>query len=371
MKRDIGSFVKIVVKIGSSLISGDQSLTIKRILDWTKQIAEIKKQGKNFVIVTSGAISQGQNLLNIKNRPDDLETLQALAAVGQQQLMGIYEDSFRESDIMTAQVLLTHNDMVNRERYLNAKATIQKILKFNVIPIINENDVVATDEIRFGDNDKLAAMVCNLVDADLMIILTDQDGLFDKDPKSNVNAKLIKQCHVDDLLISDVEYKSKSLFGTGGFKTKINAVKIASSSGTTTVVASGYIKNIISEIMSGSEEGTIFFPNKKPLAAKKQWLANYASSDGSVVLDNGAVKGIKFSGNSLLAVGITKVNGSFNRGEIITCLDSKNIVIAKGITNYSSEEIKLIKGLPSSKIKDKLGYISNDETIHRDNLAIL
>jgi len=371
MKRNIDNFKKIVIKIGSSLISEDRLLSEKRILDWTKQITLANKQGKQITIVTSGAISQGQNLLDIKNRPDDLESLQALAAIGQQQLMGIYEDSFQKSNILTAQVLLTHQDLLDRERYLNAKATIQKIIEFKAIPIINENDVVATDEIRFGDNDTLAAMVCNLIDADLMVILTDQDGLFDKDPKSDKNAKLIKECNADELSMSDIEFNSKSTYGTGGFKTKLNAVKIASSSGTTSIIASGNIDQIINKIMDGSEVGTIFHPSQKPLTAKKQWLANYSKSDGSIILDNGAVKAINSNGNSLLAVGVTKVNNIFNRGEIITCLDSNNSIIAKGITNYSSKEIDLIKGLSSNKIKDTLGYISNDEIIHRDNLVIL
>ncbi len=264
MKRDINSFKKIVIKIGSSLISEDKSLSVKKILDWSKQISEIKKQNKDIVIVTSGAISQGQNLLEIKNRPKELESLQALAAVGQQQLMSIYEKSFGESNILTAQVLLTHHDMVNKESYQNAKATIEKILKLGVIPIVNENDVVATEEIRLGDNDTLAAMVCNLINADLMIILTDQDGLFDKNPTINNDAKLIKECNIQDLSISDSELNSKSKFGTGGFKTKLNSIKIAADSGTTSIIASGHLDKVISKAVSGIEVGTIFIPNKAP-----------------------------------------------------------------------------------------------------------
>ncbi|MED5275181.1 MAG: glutamate 5-kinase [Pseudomonadota bacterium] len=371
MNRNINNLKKIVIKIGSSLISEDKLLSEKRILNWAKQISGLRKEGKEIVIVTSGSISQGQNLLNMDKRPDNLETLQALAAIGQQQLMGIYEDSFQKSNILTAQVLLTHQDMIDRERYLNAKATIQKIINLDAIPIINENDVVATEEIRFGDNDTLAAMVCNLIDADLLIILTDQDGLFDKDPKSNKDVKLIKECNVDEISISDIEFKSKSTFGTGGFKTKLNAVKIASSSGTTSIIASGNSNQVIEKIMGNNEIGTIFHPSQKPLTAKKQWLANYSNSDGSIILDDGAIKAINSSGTSLLAVGITKVNNKFNRGEIISCLNSDAIIVAKGITNYSSEEIDLIKGLASDKIKSTLGYISNDEIIHRDNLVIL
>jgi len=262
MKRNIKNFKKIVIKIGSSLISEDKSQSVKKILDWSKQIAKIKNQGKDVVIVTSGAISQGQNLLSIKNKPKDLDSLQALAAVGQQQLMGIYQKSFEKSNILTAQVLLTHHDMVDKESYRNAKATMEKILKLGVIPIVNENDVVATEEIRLGDNDTLAAMVCNLIKADLMIILTDQDGLFDKDPKSNNDVKLIKQCYIKDISISNIKFNSKSKFGTGGFKTKLNSVKIASTSGTTSIIASGYVDKIINKIMDGSEVGTIFFPKK-------------------------------------------------------------------------------------------------------------
>ena len=262
MKRNTDSFKKIVIKIGSSLISEDKSLSSKKILDWSKQITKIKNQNKDVVIVTSGAISQGQNLLGIKDRPKELDDLQALAAVGQQQLMSIYEKSFEESGILTAQVLLTHHDMVDKVSYQNAKATIEKILKLNVIPIVNENDVVATEEIRLGDNDTLAAMVCNLINADLMIILTDQDGLFDKDPTTNDDAELIRECKIQDLSISDLEFNSKSKFGTGGFKTKLNSIKIAGTSGTTSIIASGHLDGVISKGINGLEVGTIFFPNK-------------------------------------------------------------------------------------------------------------
>ena len=257
------NFKKIVLKIGSSLISENKSLSYKRIKELSEQVVKIIKTGKEFIIVTSGAISQGQNLLNIKNKPKDLDSLQALAAIGQQQLMGMYENSFSNFDVLTAQVLLTHDDMNNADRYLNAKATIGKILKLGVIPIINENDVVATDEIKFGDNDTLAAMVANLVGADLMIILTDQNGFFDKNPDLNKDATLIKKCNIAEIEVSDYDSNSKSKFGTGGFTTKIKAVKVAAKSGTTSIVASGYTKDVLNKIFDGEEIGTIFLPNKK------------------------------------------------------------------------------------------------------------
>ena len=248
----------IVLKIGSALISSDENLSDKLIKSLTAQINDYIKKGTNFVIVTSGAISQGQKILNINQKPIELESLQALAAIGQQQLMGMYERSFQDYNLLTAQVLLTHADMNDMQRHSNAKATIEKILSMNVIPIINENDVVATDEIKLGDNDALAAMVSNLLDADLMIILTNQQGLYDKNPDLNNDAVLIKECSIKDIDINEYDSNSKSDFGTGGFKTKLQAVKIASASGTDTIVASGFEENILTKIMNQEDIGTYF-----------------------------------------------------------------------------------------------------------------
>ena len=248
----------IVLKIGSALISSNENLSDKLIKSLTAQINDYIKKGMNFVIVTSGAISQGQKILNINQKPIELESLQALAAIGQQQLMGMYERSFQDYNLLTAQVLLTHADMNDMQRHSNAKATIEKILSMNVIPIINENDVVATDEIKLGDNDALAAMVSNLLDADLMIILTNQQGLYDKNPDLNNDAVLIKKCNIKDIDINKYDSNSKSDVGTGGFKTKLQAVKIASASGTDTIVASGFEKNILTKIMNQENIGTYF-----------------------------------------------------------------------------------------------------------------
>ena len=248
----------IVLKIGSALISSDENLSDKLIKSLTAQINDFIKKGMNFVIVTSGAISQGQKILNINQKPIELESLQALAAIGQQQLMGMYERSFQDYNLLTAQVLLTHADMNDIQRHSNAKATIEKILSMSVIPIINENDVVATDEIKLGDNDALAAMVSNLLDADLMIILTNQQGLYDKNPDLNKDAVLIKECNIEDIDINKYDSNSKSDVGTGGFKTKLQAVKIASASGTDTIVASGFEKNILTKIMNQEDIGTYF-----------------------------------------------------------------------------------------------------------------
>ena len=248
----------IVLKIGSALISSDKNISDKLIKSLTAQINDFIKKGINFVIVTSGAISQGQKILNINQKPIELESLQALAAIGQQQLMGMYERSFQDYNLLTAQVLLTHADMNDIQRHSNAKATIEKILSMSVIPIINENDVVATDEIKLGDNDALAAMVSNLLDADLMIILTNQQGLYDKNPDLNKDAVLIKECNIEDIDINKYDSNSKSDVGTGGFKTKLQAVKIASASGTDTIVASGFEKNILTKIMNQEDIGTYF-----------------------------------------------------------------------------------------------------------------
>ena len=248
----------VVLKIGSALISSDENLSDKLIKSLTAQISDFIKKGMNFVIVTSGAISQGQKILNINQKPIELESLQALAAIGQQQLMGMYERSFQDYNLLTAQVLLTHADMNDMQRHSNAKATIEKILSMGVIPIINENDVVATDEIKLGDNDALAAMVSNLLNADLMIILTNQQGLYDKNPDLNNDAVLIKKCNIKDIDINKYDSNSKSDVGTGGFKTKLQAVKIASASRTDTIVASGFEKNILTKIMNQEDIGTYF-----------------------------------------------------------------------------------------------------------------
>ena len=248
----------IVLKIGSALISSNENLSDKLIKSITGQINNFIKKGITFVIVTSGAISQGQKILNINKKPNELESLQALAAIGQQQLMGMYERSFQDYNLLTAQVLLTHSDMNDIQRYSNAKATIKKILSMNVVPIINENDVVATDEIKLGDNDALAAMVSNLINADLMIILTNQQGLYNKNPDLNDDAVLIKECNIKDVDINKYDSSSKSNVGTGGFKTKLQAVKIASTSGIDTIVASGFEKDVLTKIMNQDDIGTYF-----------------------------------------------------------------------------------------------------------------
>ena len=248
----------IIIKIGSALISSDANKSNNLIQSIASQVNTYIKKGINFVIVTSGAISQGQKILNVTHKPDELESLQALAAIGQQQLMGMYERSFQKYNLLTAQVLLTHDDMNDMQRYSNSKATIKKILSLNVIPIINENDVVATDEIKLGDNDTLAAMVSNLIDADLMVILTNQKGLYDKNPDMHSDAILIKKCDIKNIDINEYDSNSKSNSGTGGFKTKLQAVKIASTSGTDTIVASGFESDVITKIFDGDDIGTYF-----------------------------------------------------------------------------------------------------------------
>ncbi len=248
----------IILKIGSALISSDANKSNNLIQSIASQVNTYIKKGINFVIVTSGAISQGQKILNVTHKPDELESLQALAAIGQQQLMGMYERSFQKYNLLTAQVLLTHDDMNDMQRYTNSKATIKKILSLNVIPIINENDVVATDEIKLGDNDTLAAMVSNLIDADLMVILTNQKGLYDKNPDMHSDAILIKKCDIKNIDINEYDSNSKSNSGTGGFKTKLQAVKIASTSGTDTIVASGFESDVITKIFDGDDIGTYF-----------------------------------------------------------------------------------------------------------------
>ncbi|MBH44831.1 MAG: glutamate 5-kinase [Gammaproteobacteria bacterium] len=257
MRKNLDNCKRIIIKIGSSLISQDKSLSIKKIEEWTEQINKIKEKDKQIIIVSSGAISQGMNILNMKEKPQNLESLQALAAIGQQQLIGMYENAFKKFNIKTAQVLLTHDDIANKEKYNNARATLEKILDLDVIPIINENDVVATEEIRFGDNDNLAAMVANLIKVDLLIILTDQNGYYDKNPTIDTNAKLIDNCKISDLIIEN-NLETTNQFGTGGFKTKLQAVKRASDSNTITIVASGLQQQVLLKIFNGDNIGTLF-----------------------------------------------------------------------------------------------------------------
>ncbi|MCF6203333.1 MAG: glutamate 5-kinase [Methylococcaceae bacterium] len=371
-RSDFPKANRIVVKIGSSLLTdGGRGLNKQAISDWVEQIANISLGNKDILLVSSGSVAEGISRLGLKQRPNTLHELQAAASVGQMGLIKTFEDYFQKHNLHAAQVLLTHDDLSNRQRYLNARNTLLALIEFNTIPVINENDAVATEEIRFGDNDTLAALVTNLIGADLLIILTDQEGLMDSNPNINPDAQLITTALTNDPSLDDVAGDSTSGLGRGGMFTKIQAARLAARSGTATVIASGNESNIIKRIISGEELGTFLVPNIDPIAARKQWLAGQLKIRGQLVLDNGAVNKLQNSGKSLLAVGVKSFTGQFNRGDLVTCISNGGTEIARGLINYNSEESKKIIGKPSADFEKLLGYADNAELIHRDNLVLL
>ena len=360
-----------VVKIGSALLTNNGCGLKHELLDiWVSQIAELNKQGIEIVLVSSGAVAEGVSRLGWKQRPQVVHELQAAAAVGQMGLIQAYEVCFQKYDKHTAQILLTHDDVANRARYLNARTSLNTLLKLGVIPIVNENDSVATDEIRFGDNDTLAGLVANLIEAELLVLLTDQNGLYDADPRKNSAAKLIEQAKANDKTLENFAGEGGSL-GRGGMRTKLKAAVVAMKSGTQTVIASGNEDSILLKIANGENVGTLLTTKQETLQAKKQWLANQAYLKGKVMLDAGAVGALKENGKSLLPIGIKSVDGEFKRGEIIACVDLSGKEIARGLVNYDSAQSKLIIGKSTKEIHDILGRIEEDEFIHRDNLIII
>ena len=371
-RNDFSKAKRIVVKIGSSLLTeGGRGLNKPAITDWVEQMANISCQSKDILLVSSGSVAEGICRLGLKQRPKTLHELQAAASVGQMGLIQTFEDNFQKHNIHSAQVLLTHDDLSNRQRYLNARSTLLTLLRFNVVPVINENDAVATDEIRFGDNDTLAALVANLVEADLLILLTDQEGLMDSNPSINPNAQLITKAQTDDPLLDTVAGESLSGLGRGGMYTKVRAARLAARSGTATIISSGSKNNVINEILSGNEIGTLLVPNITPLAARKQWLAGQLKTRGQLTLDDGAVKILQNAGKSLLSVGVKSVTGQFNRGDLVACFSNDGVEIARGLINYNSEESRKIAGKPSTDFEALLGYADDAELIHRDNLVLI
>ncbi len=363
---------RIVVKIGSSLLTkGGKGLDKIAIADWVKQIATLRKDGVDVILVSSGSVAEGVWRLGLKARPTALHELQAAAAVGQMGLVRVFDDTFQQHHLHASQVLLTHDDLSNRQRYLNARSTLLTLLKFGVVPVINENDTVATEEIRFGDNDTLAALVANLVEADLLIILTDQQGLFTADPSVDTNATLISQISVDDERLESMAGDSRSGLGRGGMSTKVRAARLAARSGAATVIAAGATPDVIGLVLSGNEIGTYFLPDIEPLLARKRWLAGQLQVKGQLILDSGAVKMLKHNGKSLLAVGVKWATGQFERGELVSCLDQNGMEIARGLVNYGSEEIQKIAGKSSVEFEKLLGYADDLELIHRDNLVLI
>ncbi len=362
---------RCVVKIGSALLTNSgQALDATAIGGWASQMAELRRRHIEIVLVTSGAVAAGMQRLGRGARPHALHELQAMAAVGQMGLVQAYESAFQRYGLHTAQVLLTHDDLASRKRYLNARSTLRTLLDLGVVPVVNENDTVATEEIRFGDNDTLAASVTNLVEAELLIILTDQGGLYERDPRLDPAAKLVTEAEVGDKRLITMAGGS-GVLGRGGMRTKLAAAEKAARSGASTVIASGREQNVLVRIFDGGSVGTYLRAPEGRMAARKQWLAGQAQARGTLTLDAGAVTALREAGKSLLPVGVKRVGGTFTRGEIVSCLDPDGHEVARGLVNYSSEETKRILGQPSSKIESILGYVDEPELIHRDNIALL
>lgn len=362
----------IVVKIGSALITnGGKGLDHQAISQWAEQIAQLRLAGMDIVLVSSGAVAEGIKRLGLKRRPERLHALQASAAVGQMGLVQAYEVCFKKHGIHSALVLLTHDDMVNRQRYLNARSTLKTLLDYGTVPVVNENDTVATDEIRFGDNDTLSALVANLVEADLLVILTDQKGLFDSNPRENKNAKLIENADAGDEQLLQFAKPSSGSLGRGGMQTKVIAARKAARSGTNTVIAYGREEDVIKRVVKGERIGTFLTSVKGHMAARKQWLAGHMRCAGELVLDEGAVKVLQKSGASLLPIGVKAVKGDFKRGEVVACLSPDGREIARGLINYPADEARKIIGHPSSEIMLLLGYKDDAELVHRDNLILM
>lgn len=360
-----------VIKIGSAMITNDgQGLNHQAIESWTEQIAELRASGKKILLVSSGAVAEGMARLGWKKRPRALHELQAAAALGQMGLIQHFESCFKRHHLLTAQVLLTHEDLSNRQRYLNARSTLKTLLSLGAIPIINENDTVATEEIRFGDNDTLGALVSNLVEADTLILLTDQQGLYNKDPRFHPDAELISQSNAGNRELLAMAGDSGAL-GQGGMRTKITAAQRAARSGATTIIASGAEQNILRRIAGGEPVGTMLTADDEPMAARKQWMANQMKISGRLFLDAGASKAVQQSGVSLLAVGITQLEGNFKRGEVVSCISHDGLEIARGLVNYDAKESRQIMGKSSEKFEGILGYVDEAELIHRDNLVLL
>ncbi len=363
---------RIVVKIGSSLITNaGAGLDRGAIADWVRQIGELRGRGVEVLVVSSGAIAEGMKRLGWNRRPRAVSELQAAAAVGQMGLVQMWESCFAEIGLHTAQVLLTHDDLGDRRRFLNARTTLKSLVGLGVVPIINENDTVVVDEIRFGDNDTLGALVTNLIEADALAILTDQQGLFSADPRKAAGAQLVARGKAGDPALEAMAGGAGSTLGSGGMLTKVQAARRAARSGAHTAIAWGREANVLVRLFSGEAIGTLLVAETAPVAARKQWLADHLKPLGRITLDAGAVKALVADGKSLLAIGATAVDGHFERGELVSVTAPDGREIARGLVNYSASETARILGKPTSEIEASLGYIAEPELIHRDNLVIL
>jgi glutamate 5-kinase len=363
---------RLVVKVGSSLVTNDgKGLDRDALARWAQQIAMLRLQGRDVVLVSSGAIAEGIQRLGWKRRPHALHELQAAAAVGQMGLIEVYESCFRQHRLITSQILLTHHDLADRKRYLNARSTLRTLLALGVIPIINENDTVAIDEIRFGDNDTLGALVTNLIEAEVLVILTDQQGLYERDPRKDTTAALVRDARAGDPALEVMAGGAGTAFSLGGMLTKVLAAKRAARSGAHTIIASGREEDVLIRLAAGERIGTQLVAEHATMAARKQWLADHLQVRGKLVLDAGAVKALTLGGKSLLPIGVHDALGEFERGEVVSCLDEHRREVARGLVNYNATDTRRILRTLSSEIEAKLGYIDEPELIHRDNLVLL
>ena len=363
---------RIVVKVGSALVTNDgHGLDHRAIARWAKQIAQLHAMGKEVILVSSGAIAEGMLRLGWTERPKHVYALQAAAAVGQMGLVQAYEEHFREHKIQTAQVLLTHQNLADREQYLNARATLRELLRLKVLTIINENDTVVTNEIKVGDNDTLGALVTNLVEADTLVILTDQRGLYTADPRKDPNATFVATARAGDPALEKMAGGAASTLSKGGMITKILAAKRAQRSGANTVIASGREEDVLVRLAQGESIGTELLAQSTVLQARKQWMADHLRTQGELVLDEGALHALLDSHTSLLPVGVTDVRGHFVRGELVSCVDKEGHVVAKGLVNYASEDALRLCRAHSHEIESILGYVHEPEMIHRDNLLVI
>lgn len=371
-RKRLGASRRWVVKIGSSLLTDNgRGLDHERIADWTTQIAALREEGREIAVVSSGAVAEGLVRLGWDKRPQTLNRLQAAASVGQMGLVEAYERQFQRHGLRTAQVLLTHDEVSDRRRYLNARSTLLTLLQLGVIPVVNENDAVATEEIRLGDNDTLAAMTVNLIEADLLVVLTDQAGMYDADPRTHADARLLDERAADDPELSRMAGGGAGELGRGGMRTKVEAACQAARSGASTIIADGRVDDILKRIAGGEVLGTLLTAGEQKVAARKRWIASQLQTRGRVRLDAGAARALKEAGRSLLPIGIVAVEGEFRRGDIVACVDPEGREIARGMANYDARETRLLAGKGSDEIASALGYAGEPEFIHRDNSVIL
>jgi len=363
---------RIVVKVGSSLVTNEgRGLDEKAIGEWCRQLALLVRDGREVVMVSSGAIAEGMKRLGWRTRPHEVHELQAAAAVGQMGLAQMYETKLRENELGSAQVLLTHADLADRERYLNARSTLVTLLGLGVVPVINENDTVVNDEIKFGDNDTLGALVANLVEADALVILTDQKGLYTADPRKDTSAQFVHEASAGDPALEAMAGGAGSSIGRGGMITKILAAKRAAGSGASTVIAWGRERDALLRLARGEAIGTLLVAQTPKHQARKRWMADHLQLRGAVSVDAGAAAKVRSEGKSLLPIGMTAVEGEFSRGDVIAVRDPQGVELARGLANYSSAEARLLCRKPSSEFERLLGYVAEPEMVHRDNLILM